>query len=144
MFFEDQGIPTATVISAEFVRAARRVDFETRDVARSHAALLKVRDEISCLPPLPQDHPLARFMNLEMVRAKYFVHHQHYVEGEAHRPGSQLAREADDESRELGLKPAGSRLQRLRFGGVKRAHPLPGRFDDALRDVRCGHLLRSG
>ena len=65
VFFEDEGIPTATVISAEFVRAARAqaealgaTDYRTVVVA--HPIQTLTRDEVRVLADKAFDEIIAR------------------------------------------------------------------------------------
>ena len=65
VFFEDHGIPTATVISAEFVKAARaQADAlgasEYRTVVVSHTIQPLTRDEVRALADKAFDEILAR------------------------------------------------------------------------------------
>ncbi len=65
VFFEDEGVPTATVISAQFVNAARAqasalgaVDYRTVVVA--HPIQPLTRDEVRALADLAYDGIVAR------------------------------------------------------------------------------------
>ena len=65
VFFEDQGIPTATVISAEFVRAARaQADAlgatEYRTIVVAHPIQPLTRDEIRALADKAYDEIVER------------------------------------------------------------------------------------
>jgi hypothetical protein len=65
VFFEDHGIPTATVISAEFVQAARaQADAlgatEYRTVVVAHPIQPLTRDEVRALADKAFDEILAR------------------------------------------------------------------------------------
>jgi hypothetical protein len=65
VFFEDQGIPTATVISAEFVRAARaQADAlgatEYRTIVVAHPIQPLTRDEIRALADKAYDEIVGR------------------------------------------------------------------------------------
>ena len=65
VFFEDQGTPTATIISAEFVTAARAQATalgaaEYRAIAVSHPIQPLTRDEIRALADRAFDEVLAR------------------------------------------------------------------------------------
>ena len=65
VFFEDHGIPTATVISAEFVKAARaQADAlgasEYRTVVVAHPIQPLTRDEVRALADKAFDEILAR------------------------------------------------------------------------------------
>ena len=65
VFFEDEGVPTATVISSEFVNAARSQaralgadDYQTVVVA--HPIQTLTRDEVRALADLAYDGVIAR------------------------------------------------------------------------------------
>jgi len=65
VYFEDQGIPTATVISAEFVRAARaQADAlgatEYRTIVVAHPIQPLTRDEIRALADKAYDEIVER------------------------------------------------------------------------------------
>jgi hypothetical protein len=68
VFFEDQGLPTATVISSEFQRAARAQAEalgarEYRTVAVAHPIQPLTRDEVRALADAAFDEILARLLS---------------------------------------------------------------------------------
>jgi hypothetical protein len=63
VFFEDQGIPTATIISTEFVNAARAKALGAEDyrtIAVAHPIQPLTRDEVRVLADKAFDEVLAR------------------------------------------------------------------------------------
>ena len=64
VFFEDQGIPTATVISTEFKRAARaQADaLGARDYDTAHPIQPLTRDEVRALADKAYDEIIARLV----------------------------------------------------------------------------------